>query len=269
MNSSVIEKIKKLFALAQSDNAHERDTALAKAQRIATENQVDLALLDLSSVGVVKEEALTEEELTLGKRLEVHKKFVARIVRDACNVDILYRSTDIGFDSQKHRETGVYGRLQTLSFLGKVSDVTFAKWLYPFLLDEYVRRWNYERKAHDLPAGHRNTFFLGVFEGQNQKLAAERNSAKRDAIARHAAATPVSVAGVESAPAVSTERVTELTQKYALTVVNEQSRRRAFLKEKYPRTHTMRSSAVSIRSHDTYAAGTAHGRSIGLNRPIK
>lgn len=270
MNSSCVEKIKKLLSLAQSDNANERDAALAKAQRIATENEVDLALLDLSDVGVVKEEELVEASIDVGARLDVHKKFVARIVKQVCNVELLY-----GWNCRN--ENGVYKRDQTVNFLGKKSDTEFAKWLYPFLLDEYVRRWNYERKAHDLPVSHRNTFFLGVKDGQEQKIAEERRAARTQSIARHVQASVASVSSSVEGGAGPGEpsqhdfvqaKTAELTQKYTLVVQGDESRRKDFLKKKYPSTRTMRSTRVSIRSHDTYSSGSAHGRAIGLNRPL-
>lgn len=268
MNSTCIEKIKKLLSLAQSDNANERDAALAKAQRIATENEVDLALLDLSDVGIIKEEALVEESIDVGLRLDVHKKFAARIVKLVCNVELLY-----GWNCRV--VDGIYKRDQTVNFLGKKTDAEFAKWLYPFLLNEYVRRWNYERKAHGLPISHRNTFFLGVRDGQEQKIWEERTAARRESITRHAqvAATVEHNGNADgdllspACPDVQT-RAVEFNQRYTLAVQGEETRRKSFVKEKYPHLSSMRSTRVSIRSHATYSSGTSHGRSIGLNRPL-
>lgn len=47
-NDKVIEKIKKLLALAKSDNAHEAASALAKAQKLMQANQVTSTDIDLS-----------------------------------------------------------------------------------------------------------------------------------------------------------------------------------------------------------------------------
>lgn len=255
MNSSCIEKIKKLFALAQSDNANERDAALGKAQRIATENNIDLALLDLSDAGVLKEEEMVEDKVEAGNRFEVHKKFAANIVSQVCRVDLVYWT----------------GRAKQISFIGKKSDVEFAKWLYPFLLDEYVRRWNYERKANGLPAGHRNTFFLGIKRGQEIKIRDEREAAERETILSRAK-TSVAEAAQAGVPdnveaAVATKQA-EYAGKYQLATVNEDTRRESFKNKLHPRLGTMRSSRVSIRSHDTYSSGLSHGRSISLNRPL-
>lgn len=247
MNSTVIERIKKLLSLAQSDNANERDAALAKAQRIATENEVDLALLDLSDVGVVKEEELVEDKFSIGRRLDPHKRFVAAVVAKVCNVQAIYWSGNGG---------------RQISFLGKKSDVAFAVWLYSFLLDEYVRRWNYTRKSLDLPADHRNTFYLGVQRGQLAKIEEEKQAAAREAILGRAQ-TDAAQAGVD----VETKRA-EYAGKYQLAMVNDAARVDAFKRKLHPRLGTIRYSSTRVRSNDTYSTGFSHGRSIGLNRPL-
>ena len=255
MNSTVIERIKKLLSLAQSDNANERDAALAKAQRIATENAVDLALLDLSDVGVVKEEEMIEDKVSLGRQLSAHKRFVTSIVTEVCGVEIVYWVR--GWNEK------------SVSYLGPKSAVEFAKWLHGFLLDEYVRRWNYERKAHDLPATHRNTFYLGIRDGQRQRIRDEKLRAEREAIQSRAVEAVSAAGAVEGvAEAVETKKQ-EYTGKYQVACVSEVARRKDFLKKTHPKLGTLRSNRVSIRSHDTYASGTSHGRAIGLNRPLK
>lgn len=253
MNSNVLDKIKKLLSLANSDNANERDLALAKAQSIAIENDIDLALLDTSDVGLVKEEPMVEDEVEIGSRIEVQKKFAAHVVKEVCMVEVIYnwRYTD---GKKKN----------TVNFLGKKVNVDFAKWLYSFLLDEYMRRWNYERKTNHLPLSHRNTFFLGVKDGQWQKIREEGNATRNASLARHATAA----VGADAAPEAVKAKQAELGQKYSLALVDEKNKRKSFLNQKYPRFSTMRSTRVSVRSHDTYSSGTAHGRSIGLNRPL-
>lgn len=262
MNSTVIEKIKKLFSLANSDNPHERDLALAKAQRIATENNVDLALLDLSDAGTVKEEEMVEDKFSIGKQLSAHKRFVSSIVTEVCGVEVVYWNHFSG---------------RQISFLGPKSSVEFAKWLYGYLVDEYVRRWNYERKANNLPAAHRNTFYLGVYHGQRTKIREEKAAAESEAIQRRAdkaideiPGNPITLDATvrESAEFTRSQTVAGLTQKYALVVQDQTSKRKEFLNKLHPRLGTLRSTNVRVRCHDTYSSGSAHGRSIGLNRPL-
>ena len=245
MDNNTVERIKKLLSLATSDNANERDAALAKAQRIAAENNVDMALLDLSDVGRVKEEEMLDDEVDVGRRLDPRVKFISVIVRDFCNVDLVF---------------GRAGYNRTVNFFGRKGDVSYAKWLFGYLNDEYMRRWNMERKLHNLPGGHRNTFFLGVKNGQHAKLRDEKEAAEAAALNRHASAS-----GVDEA-VVSSKRE-EYRGKFQLATVNEKTLRQKLVRDKYPSLRTAYT-RVSIRSHDTYASGQAHGRSMTMNRPL-
>lgn len=50
MNKRVMEKLKKLMALAQSGNPHEAANALAKAQKLMAEHQIDADSLELADL---------------------------------------------------------------------------------------------------------------------------------------------------------------------------------------------------------------------------
>lgn len=251
MNSSLIERIKKLLSLAQSDNANERDAALAKAAALAAEHDVDMSLLDLSDVGRVKEEEMLEDETLVGRRLDPRTKFVTVIVRDFCKVEAVY-----GHNSG-HR---------TVCFLGRKSDVSYAKWLFAYLNEEYMRRWNMERKLHGLPGSHRNTFFLGMKNGQHARMQEEQDNAEQAAIARHAGVAAVE--GVAPVAAVTAQRVADLSQRYQLVKLDESKLRKKFMTDKYPTLRSI-STRVSVRSHDTYSSGMAHGRSMSMARPLQ
>jgi hypothetical protein len=196
---------------------------------------------------------MIEDKFEIGRVLSAHKRFVTSIVTEAAGVEVVYWHG--------------YGGRQ-VSFLGPKSSVEFAKWLYAFLVDEYVRRWNYERKANQLPAAHRNTFYLGIYHGQKQKIRDAKREAEESAISRHASVSSVAPIEGDVDPVVHQARTAELTQKYTLVVQGQTARRKDFLKKLHPRLGTLRSSAVRVRSHDTYSSGTSHGRSIGLNRPL-
>lgn len=209
MNSSLLEKIKKLLSLAQSDNTNERDLALAKAAALAAEHDVDLSLLDASDIGRVKEEEeMLEDEVDVGRRLDPRSKFIAVVTRDFCKVEVVY---------------GHAGGRRTVCFLGRKSDVAYAKWLFSYLNEEYMRRWNMERKLNGLPASHRNTFFLGVKNGQMRRMEEESTKAEQAAIVRRAeAVVPPAVEGVQPvAPVDTAQRVTELSNRFQLAKVDE------------------------------------------------
>lgn len=243
MNSIVVEKIKKLLSLGQSDNPNERDLALAKAQALATEHEIDMALLDLSDVGRVKEEEMNESEVLVGKRFDVQRRFVGQVVKTFCKVEWV----------RGWRVNPETGRTEvTMCFLGRKSDTELAKWLYSYLMDEYTRRWNAEARLKGLPGSHRNTFFLGLRDGQLARIAEEGKSTEQTVIAAREA----------SAPTVN------VAQKLQLARVDEETARKAFTAQKYPSLRSARARGITLRSNDTYSSGTAHGRTMSMNRPL-
>ena len=246
MNSNIVEKIKKLLSLAQSDNANERDAALAKAHAIAVDNQVDMALIDLSTVGAVAEDKLIEDDSTiLGKPLDIRAKLLASTIQRFLAVEVIYGYGGSYVNNTRHR---------TMGFVGRTSEVEYAKWLYSYLADEFVRRWNMERRLHSLPANHRNTFWLGMSRGLSRQIEDAKQAAQQAAFVRHTA---------------EGSTVAETSGRFELALVNEQAARKSFVRAKYPRLGTVRNTRVNITSHDTYSSGVSHGSSMGLNRPLK
>lgn len=250
MNSTVVEKIKKLLSLAQSDNQNERNLAMSKATALATEHEIDMALLDLSDVGKLVEEKMDEAEIIIGKRYDVQRRFIGQVVRDFCNVEWVR-----GWKSDL--ATGQSG--QTFCFLGRKSDTALATWLYSYLMEEYARRWQQEKKLHDLPASHRNTFFLGLRDGQMERIRTDRREAQNAALARRVV-SPVS----EATP----HTVEGMTQKLQLARIDEKALREDFTKKKYPSLRYSHARSITLRSHNTYSSGTAHGRSMSMARPL-
>lgn len=251
MNSTVVEKIKKLLSLAQSDNPHERDAAMSKATALATEHEIDMALLDLSDVGKIVEEKMDEAEIGIGKRYDVQRRFIGQVVREFCNVEwVRGRRYDGATNTSE----------QTFCFLGRKSDTELAKWLYAYLMQEYARRWSQEKRLHDLPGSHRNTFYLGLRDGQMEKMRTDRAAAQNAALAARvlapaSAATPLTVTG--------------MTQKLELARIDEKDLRKQFTKQKYPSLSYSHARSITLRSRDTYSSGTAHGRSMSMARPLR
>ena len=235
MDSNHVEKIKKLLALAQSDNQNERDLALAKAAAFAAEHDIDVALIDVSDVGQIKEEPIIRHDFTHRpmRRRPVEHRFIANILMVHFKVDIVWR---------RHAEW---------TFIGRKTDVEFAKWLCGFLLEEFPRRWktycanNADQTVGYSMAPYRNTFMLGLRDGLSKKLRAAKSE-------------------VESAKLSSAES----RSKYALVIQDEKARRQSAMETFFPRLRTFRSSGVRVRNHNVHGAGVAHGATISCNRPL-
>jgi hypothetical protein len=248
--SPILERVKKLLALSQSDNANERDLAIAKANALIAEHQIDLVLLE--STGTSKPEAFEEQSVHVGRRMPVECKFIAWLMKSHFRCDVLFGRK--GYGSQLVR---------TFDIIGRKSDAEFGRWLVGYLQEEFKRRWDYYRKAHNVPANERNTFLYGLYTGLNQKLREEREVAEVRRISE-IAAVPTTLDGI----AGQVRSAEQLKGKYALAVQDEYAQRKAEVARRYPRLRTC-STRLNLRTGSmAMHHGTAVGRTISTNRPL-
>lgn len=106
----VIEKIKKLLRLGQSNNRHEAELALQRAFEIAERNNIDLAALDLAE----DLKKIARRAYHVGSRLSYTRKSALRIVGTFFNV------------------TPVVGR-PCIVFVGTAADVEIAVHVFEFI----------------------------------------------------------------------------------------------------------------------------------------
>jgi hypothetical protein len=250
--SPILERVKKLLALSQSDNVNERDMAIAKANALIAEHQIDLVLLE--STDTSKPEVFDEQVVEMGRRMPVESKFIAWLLKAHFRCDVLFGSKWMGS-----------GRVRTFDIIGRKSDAEFGRWLVGYLREEFNRRWDYYRKSHDVPAGERNTFLYGLYSGLNQKLAEEREAAETRRITEIASVTaPTTLDGIAGqAPTAD-----QLKGKYALAVQDEKEQRRAEVARRYPRLRTS-STRLNLRTGSmAMHHGVAAGRTISTSRPL-
>ena len=247
MTSQLIERIKKLLSLAQSDNANERDAALAKAQALATEHQIDMALIDRTTCGVIQEEKFEKDLCEIGRRRTAKIRFISWLLQSHFNVSVVWSGS-------------------TIVFVGRTSDVQFAKWLFSYFQEEFARRWNEYKLGELTEQGisdarpYLNTFLYGCYQGLDSKLDEEREAAKAQHLETRAVA--------QDAAHVSAIRE-DLGNRYALVVREEKDKRDEALKDFFPRLSSGRGyHGVRIRNHGTFSAGERAGRSISTNRPL-
>ncbi len=147
----VIEKVKKLFMLAQSSNAHEAELATLKANELLLRHNLDY----------VKDspEPVYMERLLMRKRKDskisaiygILKHFIVRPVisqgRDACCLEVS----------------------------GTLTNVKLAGYVANFLDQELDHLWEEARKELNLKGIQaKNSFFLGVAQGFDDKMTASK-----------------------------------------------------------------------------------------------
>lgn len=236
MTSPLIEKIKKLLSLANSDNANERDLALAKANALAHEHSIDMALIDLTTVGVVQEEEMVNDDETAieGSRKPVELKFLAWLLQKYFKVDIIWHTTWRGGQ-----------RVITVSFVGRKSDVALAKWLHSYLLAEMRRRWRDARLSEGFTLSAKNSFLYGMYLGMCVKLDAERSALEAE----------------KFSPAP------DLKARYTLAVVDETKKRKQAVSKFHGSIRVVRST-VRTSNGSAMSSGQAAGRNVSFARPL-
>ncbi len=274
--SPIIERAKKLLALAQSATGNERDVALAKANSLIAEHKIDMVLLDAALQD--KPEEFAEEKIegavgTYRSRMPVEIKFIGWLLKNHFNVEIVY-------STRRCPERNVV--VKYFNMFGRKSDAEFARWLTGYLQEEFLRRWDYFRKSHGAGRGDRNTFLYGLYEGLDEKLDEEKAALEARKFSEVAAdeldhesqdaddARAASISGTDHVsdlkhPARSEE---QLKDKYALAVVDEEKAREIAHKTLYPRLTSSRSSRMSLNSGGARSAGRDAGRMISTRRPL-
>ena len=147
IDNPIIEKIKKLLALASSTNEHEAALAASHAQRLLSEH--NLAMADIESAQ--KPQSADKVEAQVSKTLPKWLRF-------------LVTGVNIAFDCQAiHSSDG------TLTFIGVGADVQVAAYTFSYL-DKTVRRLcsGYMKQHADGDISNRNrelrrqSYYLGA-----------------------------------------------------------------------------------------------------------
>lgn len=235
MNSVLSEKIQKLLRLASNNpSVEEAASALAKAQALATEAGLDLAVLSLQGNEPQREE-IDEKFVDCGKRFPVEYKFVGAVIKQFLGVSILNHGGRCG---------------RSISFIGPKSDTAFAIWLYGYLVEEFYRLWETYRKKNPLVSTcFKNSFYFGIHSALIDKIAASKQTVINQCV-------PVAQFSAET-----------IKEHFALMVVKQNEEIAKFIDDKYARIRKTTAQKISVRA-DIMADGYKAGQTISLNRPL-
>ena len=163
MDSPLIEKLRKLLALADSDiNQHEAELAMAKAQELALAHGIDIALVGTNPTSRI-EDTITKETVNMGKRLPVVNIYVASILNEFFEVRMLTTGNR------------TYGR--GIIFIGRRNAIDTAKYIYDWLSDTMVRCWkSYYDTTPGISLHHKQSYLLGFYRGLENKLRINKES---------------------------------------------------------------------------------------------
>ncbi len=154
------EKVKKLLALAESCNEHEAYAAMKKVKEL-----VDAYHLDMHQDGIL------DEYVTLvinhkKRRIEAFQSMIAAILNRHFFVRVIFSSL---YDAQKNIT------YKTIEILGQKEHVLLGEYVYWFLYHQIKLMWqNYQATTDQKGVHARNSFYMGILSGFDDKLALEK-----------------------------------------------------------------------------------------------
>lgn len=224
MNDKIIDKLKKLLALAGNNpSQHEAQAAMEKAQEVALEHGIDLAMIDSSEQ---ESDEVVIEYMEMGQRLPTVSMYVVSILKQFFDVNII---------TSGGRHSG-----RKLVFVGKTSSIANAKYIYTWLGDTMVRCWKkyYESTPHEV-LGNKQNYLFGFYNGLTTKL--EENKQKVEA------------------NKLTTE---EAKNKYAVACITNQSKIDDVMKQYFPNVRTVYKKVSG--SYSSYEKGMTDGKNCNI-----
>jgi hypothetical protein len=232
VQTQVMEKVKKLLALAKSPSEAEAASALAKAS-------VLLAKYGLSMAEVQREEDVQEAVLLEKKRLRVWESIL---------VSVICKAT---FTTPLHYRTGAAGRLL---LIGREVNIATARELFAYL----HRLILILGRAHSPQIAHVESFRQGLAYRIGERLAVQYGPEAESGSGANA------VAGKNAVPGNAAEDETRaLIVRADATAKIENN---GYIQEKYGKTNTRK---VGRRVEpDSYYRGRAVGDTVNLDKQI-
>ena len=229
----ILDKTKKLLALANSTNEHEAHLAMERVREI-------YAKYNLENMANASKESFVHLVITHGKkRMESWEQRTIGILTEHFFVKVL---TFQQFNAKSLKT------VHALEIIGSRQNVLMAEYVYHFLLQqvEFLLKQAGE-SGPGLARSEKASFRLGVLDGFDKKLQVPKP-------------TDAKGSGTES------ETTLSVIGK-ALEIFRNDPRVDDYLSEIYPRLGFRRRLSLEIDT-SAFAAGHTAGRSINLNKPI-
>lgn len=247
ISDSLVEKIRKLLALASelNDSKEQAEMAMQKARALAVQHDIDLASIQVFENKKSDEPMEKSDEVSLGGRKSVCQKFICWLLQNHFKVKIIYTT---GYDAS-------WNRVQKIVFIGKKSDIEIATYVNQYLNTEFMRLWRAYAKWSNAKVDQRNSFIWGLYNGLSDKLEAAEKTAKEDGFSALAQTKTV-------------EEVEQVKACMALTLKTHKERLDEAVDQFFPRCRTVRTRTAYAHSETARSAGYQQGQNINLRRGI-
>lgn len=157
--NKIAQKIKKLLALATSDNENEAKAATEKAEELLVKH-------NLKTADLKEEEEFYDRKSIEKKWATTEDKFVSSILARFFFVTVI--------KSRKRK-----AEKTVLILLGKETNVEIAMYAYEFLSRAYIDLFAAYKKETKCPATYRQSYYLGLTEGIAEKLKIKREDVEQ------------------------------------------------------------------------------------------
>lgn len=154
--SLILSKVQKLLSLAQSQEIHEAEAAMGRANALMLKWNLDQRDLNQKRQHAVR-------HLGQPGKVYLHLKMLACLLRDYFFVDVIWVQS---LDPQRCRQ----GRV--LEIIGRPENVDLAEYVYHFILNVGEKHWKNHRR--NTGAGSRMNYLYGLICGFYDKCRLER-----------------------------------------------------------------------------------------------
>lgn len=170
MDNKVLDKVRKLLSLAESDNENEARIAMERANELLLRH--NLSMQDVESHTDIIERT-TGEEFQFSK---AEDKFVISLLRQFFFVRAIYSAKPTG----QVNSAGQRVRMQTLSFVGLPQNTEIAVFTYFYLVTSYRRLWLEYKRANGASEKARQAYYLGLTSSIEERLTAKKKQVETE-----------------------------------------------------------------------------------------
>lgn len=241
VSEELVNKVRKLLSLAQSDNLNESSLALEKARKLGVEYNIDLASINIHEKQ--KEEPVVKgDSINNGKRETTCQKYINWLLVEHFNVRIVHSG-------------GRYSG-RTMTLIGKKMDIDMSIFINNYLNEEMPRLW---KKYYDSTPGCRleekQSYLYGIHQGLSAKIAESQKNTEFEKF---------EFIKVNK----GTDELEKVKECYALTIKSTKEKLEEKLYEYYPNLRSKGSVRLNLNSHNALNDGESAGRNISLARPL-
>jgi hypothetical protein len=165
---TVLRRIGRLLALADSPNLHEAESAMREAQRLMLKH-------NLAAMAVASERGFSFRQLGSPRgRIEAAEQILGGILGDHFFVQVIWVMAYAPLEGRQGR---------VLEICGTPANLEVASWVHEFLLATSERLWREHKQAAGLTGDReRRRFRLGVMMGFHEKLGKAAAEQRREGL---------------------------------------------------------------------------------------